>query len=72
MSVSFDLETWSSLKNEDVVCLECWMKLLGIDPEDTLYQPFGLSRSSSDADTDTDTDTDASSDHDFSPLLFHS
>ena len=66
--IRFDLDQWSCLTNEDVVCMECWMKLLRIDPDETLYQPFKSSRSSSDAGANTD--TDASSDHDFSPLLF--
>ena len=68
--VLFDLETWSSLKNEDVVCMACWIQLLGIDSEETSYQSSEISQSRSDAGADTD--TDASSVHDFSPLLFHS
>lgn len=68
--VHFDLNKWHSLRNQDMVCMSCWLELLGIDPKKTGYMPRSLFKdedtdTATDTDTDLDTnaDTDASSEH---------
>lgn len=79
-AVQFDLESWRSLKNEDLICMDCWLDLLGVDPKKTAFKPYvevlrslgvKLPDANTDADTDasTDADTDPSSDHEFSRFL---
>ena len=73
------LDAWASLRNEDVVCMGCWLRtFLNIEPKDVGYEGE-YSGEDGDVDSETDEkqekDTDAdtfSEDDSFSPFLIHS
>ena len=73
------LDAWASLKNDDVVCMGCWLRtLLDIEPREVGYEGHCVdedthddldagSKQENDRDADADTEDDS-----FSPFLIHS